>query len=272
MKQRGFIEIVILVVVLVAAVGAGAYYLGRSTSQPTSVSPDPVTVPETSDGSSGTNETVNWKTYTNNIFQKALSQFCMNEQDSISFSGEIDLDKLPLKNISGATKGRCDAKDSRYVLVNPVNNYSFITISDSSSQHCCHGPSDITPTGKLIRKSDNTSVYIHTGTWTEGPNSDYKPIYVRGVRELNLPNGEKIRIVADKEAIKKDDPDLRRVEDKYFVNDQLFDSGKQVLTPESVEELLNDSYLAILEGSQQVESLIKDLENIIIADPSSVKP
>lgn len=68
LMQKGFVQFIILGVVVLAIVAAGAFYLGKqvstpkpqsqtSTTQPTISQPSPSPTPD---------ETANWKTYTNN--------------------------------------------------------------------------------------------------------------------------------------------------------------------------------------------------------------
>lgn len=59
--QKGFVQFIVLGVVVLAAVAAGAFYLGRSTTP----KPSPAPVTNIPQPTSTTDETANWETYTN---------------------------------------------------------------------------------------------------------------------------------------------------------------------------------------------------------------
>lgn len=70
--QKGFVQFIILGVVVLAVVAAGAFYLGRTTQKPTSPqnpvvseTPNPSPTSSASPTPTGIDETANWKTYTN---------------------------------------------------------------------------------------------------------------------------------------------------------------------------------------------------------------
>lgn len=88
--QKGFSAIIILVAVLIIlAVVGGAYYLGRQTT-PKSQSQSPVVTSQLSSSPSPTsNETVNWKTYTNKKYHLAFNYPPNGEADEGSAQSSI---------------------------------------------------------------------------------------------------------------------------------------------------------------------------------------
>jgi len=71
-KQKGFVQFIILGIVVLAVVAAGAFYVGKQTAtpkpQPQSqvVTSQPSPTPTSSPAPTITDETANWKTYTDN--------------------------------------------------------------------------------------------------------------------------------------------------------------------------------------------------------------
>lgn len=262
--QKGFSAILIIIGAAVALAVLGRIYFNNQKNN---------TVPST---------TVTVKSPT--TFQELLKKHCSMRKYNEPYRGlileesKINLSVLPVKialDDLKTQKGECawGNKNPNMEFVEVPLGYedsvnydskSFVTISDSESNHCCEGPSSIEPTGKLVKSDGNISIYIHTGHWFEGPNSTYKPIIVRGVKAITLPNGEEIRIVLDREAINEDDTNLQKLEDKYRIIDPTFDSGVKVITTEIADKILMDSFFANFSDSQIVKKVENDLQSITI--------
>lgn len=269
-NQRGNFLLIIGIIVLVLVIGVGGYYLGAQKN---------IAVQNT--GQKSLNMLVSSPSpkLPPSAFQNLLSKNCIkdtNDKVVDSVAGTIDLAILPLAlELSDLQDriGNCnvdrDKTYSSYVSVplgggDEVGGFyqSFFTISDKYSSHCCHGPSSLVPAGKPIKSVGEISVYIHTGTWGEGPNSGYKPIIIRGVKTIKLSTGEEIRVVLDRKALDKNDTDLQKIEDKYQIIDPNFDSGAKVSTPETVEKMLMDSFFSNLSDSPVVKKVEIDLQSI----------
>lgn len=68
-KQKGFVQFIILGVVVLAVVAAGAFYLGKQTSTRPVLPQDQVLTPQATPSFSPTaDEAANWKTYTNSEY------------------------------------------------------------------------------------------------------------------------------------------------------------------------------------------------------------
>lgn len=256
--QKGFSAILIIIgaIVTLAVIG-GIYYSSRQKSNAT----PPTTVqPSTT-------------------FQELLKKHCSMRKYNEPYRGlileesKINLSVLPIKialDDLTSNQGICDEYGS-YVFI-PLGDEDFtgyestyfVTISDSNSNHCCEGPSSIDPTGKLIKNNGSTSIYIHTGHWGEGPSVGYKPIIVRGVKTIKLPNREEIRIVLDRKALDKNDVNLQKIEAKYQVIDSNYGTGEKVSTLEGVEKMLMDNFFANFSDSPVVKKVESDLQSITI--------
>lgn len=262
-NQKGSLLLILGFVVILIII-AGGYFLGTQKKTPM----------QNNDSAAGyvfdntakvPKKTPSPSNKVNTTFQKLLIENCKPDPKNIqTLSGKIALESLPitikiaeLKN----TQGFCDTNFSRYVNIYG-NEIGSMTISDKNSYYCCHAPSSIVPTGKLIKSSGDINIYIHTGTWNEGPNSGYKAITVRGVRNIELKNGEEIRVVLDREAITEENTDLQKIEDKYKIIDPFYESGKKILTPESVEKMLEDGFFANIGDSQIAKKVETDLQSI----------
>lgn len=235
--QKGFSTILVIIAVIgFFAFSAGIYYL--KTQKSTTVQNTKQDTPQKTTSSTSSSSQVQ------TTFQTLLGKNCLNQSRDKQLSGEIALDTLPLtiKLSALKNKGNCDSDFAKYVKIPLGEENSFITISDKNSYYCCSGPSSLEPAGKLIMTSGDISIYIHTGTWGDGPNSGYKPIVARGVKSFKLNNGEEIRVVLDRIALDKNDPSLQKVEDKYQIIDPNFDSGAKVLTPDTVDKMFMDTF------------------------------
>lgn len=260
-NQGGFSPVILGVIVLLCVVGSALYFLpfkkntpvqstGQKSSSPTVVSTTPLP-----------------KTESSTAFQNILKNDCLNKSSNTSMSGKIEIDKLPLTiklNDLKTNKGSCDNDFARYVEIPLNDENSYLTVSDIHSSYCCHGPSSIKPVGKQIKTNGDISIYIHTGTWYAGPNSGYKPIVARGIKNIKLSSGEEIRVLLDRTALYETNTDLQIIEDKYQIIDPYFDSGKKVFTPETVDKLLNDNFFSNIVESSVVKNIEADLENITL--------
>src|SRR3989338_2205811 len=211
-------------------------------------------------------------------FQKLLNAQCSTPKEGRYVCdlqpSKINLDTLPVKiALDDLTRDKsiCAWPSRNYVSI-PLDDEdfvrygskSFITISDFESNHCCEGPSNIEPTGKLIKTDGSTNIYIHTGHWGEGPGVGYKPIIVRGVKTIKLSNGEEIKIVLDRIAIEKTDINLQSIENKYKVIDPYYETGEYIFTTETVEEMLRDSFFSNFEDHPVVSKVQSDLQKITL--------
>lgn len=225
--------------------------LQKNSIKPRDVSPNPsITLPQ------------------NTLFQNILSKNCLNEPpNSASGEGEILLDVLPLRiNINDlkSSKGNCSTGFyNNYITVKLEERDSFLTISDKLSNFCCHGGSPIDPLGKMVKENGEIKVYIHTGQWSEGPNSDYKPIIVRGIKDITLENGEIIRVALDRKALRENNTALQKIEEKYKVIDSLFNSGLRVFTPETEEKLLMDNFFTNVSTWTVARKVENDLQTVV---------
>jgi len=203
-------------------------------------------------------------------FQELLVKNCKESKVPRDFQiKKIDLSSLPVSFGDLVVKsGWCD-NYGKYIWVpldgNDENSFSiqpFITVSDNSSSHCCHGPSSIEPTGKLIKTDGDVKVYLHTGTWDAGPNSNYKPVIARAVKTLSLPNGEELRIVLDRVIIDENDSSLQALENQYKVIDSITGSGKYIFTPDTVKNMFEDSYFSNISEDPKVSAIITEIQGI----------
>jgi hypothetical protein len=202
-------------------------------------------------------------------FQNILIKDCLNTIADKSLSGEINPDALPIDIKIADLKSNtahCDSDASKYINIFLNEENSFMTISDIFSKHCCHAPSSLENTGKLIKTTGDINIFIHTGTWNDGPNEVYRPIIARGVKIIKLANGEEIKVIIDREIIDKSDPTLQKIEDKYQVIDPNFNTGEKVLTPEAVEKMLMDDFFSTLNEYSVVNKIETDLQNITLKD------
>jgi len=208
-------------------------------------------------------------------YKSAFQQLFLNScQDDATVPEDyhlkkIDINALPVTfNGIDATSAWCVVYGS-YVFVpldgNDESNYKvepFLTVSDSFSYHCCHGPSSLDSAGKLVATVGDVDVYIHTGTWGEGPETANKPIIVRGFRQVTVSNGEELSLVLDRIAIDKNDSRLKEIEAKYRILDSRYDSQKYVLTPEVVDTMLKDEYFSNINENPVYLKVIEELSSI----------
>ncbi len=263
-RQKGSTPLFLLILILLTVIIGGAYYLGTQKGKVTDSSVNTYT--QTPQPTQALNN------LSSDRFLELLKNHCLGQEANISMSGKIKLSDIPLsldttklgiKN----TEARCDSTSGKYIFI-PVNaEFStymteFITISNINSDYCCHGPSAIKAAGKLIKSSD-VNIYIHTGTWQEGPNTGYLPIVIRGVKKVNY-LGEELTVVIDRILIGSSDTDLQKIEDKYQIIDPNFDNGKKVSTPETVDKLLMDNFFSNLSDSSKVKKLESDLQSITL--------
>lgn len=210
----------------------------------------------------------------NSAFQELLVNNCLNQNPRESQSGEINIDRLPV-DLTGLYVGKnflkCGSGNGydNFVLIS-LDGDSFITISDKYSKHCCHGPSSLEPTGKLVKEEGEEKIYMHTGTWGAGPGTGYRPLIARGVRDIKLKNGEDIRIIIDRYLISQDDAELQKIEDKYKV-DSGQDIDEKVLTPESVDKMLSENYFDVSLGQAVINDMVHSLRGITLRKGLTVK-
>jgi hypothetical protein len=196
-------------------------------------------------------------------FSKLLKATC-HTSSSKPMDGTIDIAVLPINlQLSDlkTTTGTCDADYSKYVHIDLQNN-AFATVSTNESFDCCHNPSTLVSTKKIIKNDSGIQFSIHTGPWDPGPGLEYRPIFVRGAKSIKIASGETLTVIIDKEAISKNDKNLQNLEEKAKVADTRFETGKKILTPQSIEKMLDDKFFSSLATSQVASEIASDLQKV----------
>lgn len=204
-------------------------------------------------------------TTTPTTFQNLLTKSCLNQKSNAWTSGKIDLEKLPIilnLNDLKVKKGNCDSFGGKRIDI--YDNDLSVYISDKQSDFCCSGPSPLGPEGKQIYLKGDSRIYLRVSIGGHAPEPGYASIKIRGIKDLKLSNNEDIRVIIERTAIKVDNPELQRMEDKYMVVDTSDDleAGTKYLTSEAGEKILEDQFFANFINTDSFKKMESDLQGI----------
>lgn len=264
----GFSPIILLLFVCLIALVAGSIYLNM---QKKAGNPAPNSAKEENlvlDDSKSASQL---------SFQDTLKQFC-TKQDILGTNGQkvgfyytIDLNLLP---ISFGQDLVINTKDSATVnCANPNPNKNFVMIRydadyrmyiyDDLSEELGHGPPPfIGPTGASINRKDAPVLYIYLG-WPEAGDAlvGEVPVYLRGIKDLKLKNGQTIHVSTDRLIRGEKDPTLMTFLRKHT---DLSRKDAEVLTGQGIDQTFALEFITDKQTLAPAESeAISFVDNIL---------
>lgn len=171
--QKGQILIWIIVGALVMVIAGGAYIFGRSTSSKLSPTPVVSQTPQPTPAPSSSDETANWKTYTNKLLKVEFnypSNFSFKEDSNRGTSATTIQDTVRFKFNDKEfvfEKISSDGNVPPYAQTNTTQVFNGITwkvlTPDKNAKYCDAGDcSGITPSYYLFKDSYQYSFYYYS--------------------------------------------------------------------------------------------------------------
>lgn len=267
-SEQGIASIIVVIAIIaVGLVAVGSYLLGKSdqTVLPTTqTKTEEVVLDDSTPASKMT-------------FQQILKEFCHDEDLKDEKTGKsygkvskIDLDKLPLSFGQDLVIDRkdplavfCTNSEIDKGLVSIKYNADYrMEIYDKNSEDLGHdGPPTMGPFGAAYDDKSNPKLYVYLGMPSGGDSIVGEiPIYLRGLKEIKLKNGETIYVVTHRMMVDAADPKLIAFLKKHT---DLKRPGENVLYGQGIDQTY------VLEEMKQLSPAQKeaiDFVNSVLTD------